>query len=103
MGNGNEAFDEKLINFKRFLHTNSTQAAEVVSANIRGPGQRWVQRFNIIEVQDCIFDYTHDGLFSRINKADEASAVGPTLPITFSIAINVPNVETVLKVSASHS
>ena len=102
MGNGNEAFDEKVINYHCFLQKFSPRAAEVVSVIFRGPGQRWVQRFNIIEVQDCIFDVTHDGLLSRMNKADEASAVGSGVPVTFSIAINATKLEKGFEVSDSH-
>ena len=46
MGNRNEVFDENVINFYRFVQTISPRVAEVVSDNLRGPGQRWVWRLN---------------------------------------------------------
>ena len=55
MVNKNKVFDEKVINVYRFVQTFSPRAAEVVSENLRGPGQRWVRKLNYIEVQDCIF------------------------------------------------
>ena len=95
-------FDEKVINFYRFVQTFSPQAAEVVSANLRGPDQRWVRKINNSEVQDCIFDVTHDMLVARMKKLAEASSVGPGVLVTFSLAIDATKVEKVLEVSASH-
>ena len=74
----------------------------MVSANIRGPGQRWVRRLNNSEFQDCIFDVTHDVLVERMKKAAAASAVGPGMPVTFYLEIDATKVEKVLEVSASH-
>ena len=39
MGNGNKVFDEKVIIFYCFVKKSSPRAAEVVSANLRGPDQ----------------------------------------------------------------
>ena len=52
MVNGNESPDEKVINFYRFIQTFISQAVEVVSVNIKVPGQRWVRRLNNSEVKD---------------------------------------------------
>ena len=62
-----------------------------VSANLRGPGQRWVRRINNSEAQDCIFDVTNDVLVEIMKKADTASAVGPGVPVTFSLEIDATN------------
>ena len=101
MGNGNEAFDEKVIIFYRFVQIFIPRAAEVVYANIRGPDQCWVQRLNNSEVQDCIFDVTHDMLLARTKKAAAANTVGPGAPVTFYLAIDATKVEKVLDMSAS--
>ena len=69
----------------------------MVSANLRGPGQRWLRRLNNSEVQDCIFDITHDGLVTRMNKAAAASVVGTVVPVTFSPAINAMKVAKFLR------
>ena len=76
--------------------------AEVVSGNLRVPGQRWVRRVNNSEVQDCIFDVKHDVLVAIIKKAAAASAVGPGVPVTFSLYIDATNVAKVLEMSALH-
>ena len=102
MGNGKKVFNEKVINFYRFVKTFSPQAAEVVSAKIRGPGQRWVLRINNSEVQDCIFDVTHDTLVAIMKKTAVTSAVGPGVPVNFYLAINETKSAKVLEVSASH-
>ena len=74
----------------------------MVSANIRGPGQRWVQRIKNNEVHDFIFDVTHDVLVAIMNKSDTASAVGLGVPVTFYLDIDATKVEHFLEVSASH-
>ena len=66
--------------------------------NLRGPGQHWVRRFNDSEVQDFIFDATHCVLVARTKKADAASAVGPVMTVTFSLAIDAMKAEKVLEV-----
>ena len=48
--NGNEAFDDKVIDFYHFLQTFSPRVAEVASTNLRGPRQGWVRRINNSEV-----------------------------------------------------
>ena len=74
MGNGDKAFDDKVIIFYHFIQKFSPQAAEVVSANLICPGQLWMWRLNDSEVQDRIFDVTHEVLVARMNKADADSA-----------------------------
>ena len=96
MGNGSELFDEKVINFYRFVQTFSPRA------NLRGPGECWVRRLNNSEVQDCIFNVTHDVLVARTKKVAAASAVGPCVPVTFSLVIDATKVAKLLEVSASH-
>ena len=74
----------------------------MVFPNIKLPGQRWVWRLHDSEVQDCIFDVTHDVSVARMKEAAAASAIGLGVPDNFSLAIDTINVEKVLEVSALH-
>ena len=66
MGNGIKVFNEKVIIIYRFVQTFSPRAEEVVSSNIIGTDQSWVQKPNNSEVQDFIFDVKHDMLVARM-------------------------------------
>ena len=70
--------------------------------NLRGTGQNWLWRLNNSELQDCIFDLTHDVLVARMKKVASSSAVGPGVPVILSLAINGMKLAKVLEVSASH-
>ena len=54
-------YEEKAINFFRFLRTFDPKAAEVVSANLGGPSVRWMKTLDARERDDCILDSGKDG------------------------------------------
>ena len=56
----------------------------MVYTNLIGTGQHWVRRINNSEVQDCIFDVTHNVLVEITKKAAASRAVGPGVPINYS-------------------
>ena len=74
-----------------------------MSANIGGPGERWVRRVNARERSDCIIDSGDDGekVVSRMKQAiDRRKNSG--MCTAFSLAIDATKVAKVLKVSSDH-
>ena len=45
-----------MLNFIRLIGTYDKKSAEVVSANLGGPGTRWVRKINSKYRKDCIID-----------------------------------------------
>ena len=50
----NERTDVQVLNFIRLIGIYDKKAAEVVSANLGGPGARWVRKINAKDRKDCI-------------------------------------------------
>ena len=49
-----------VLNFINLIRTYDKKSPQVVSANIVGPGYRWVSNMNAREQKDCIIDYGED-------------------------------------------
>ena len=45
-----------MLNFIRLIGTYDKKSAEVVSANLGGPGARWVRKMNAKDRKYCIID-----------------------------------------------
>ena len=52
----NSKTDVIVLNFILLIKTYDKKAAQVVSANISGTGERWVRKMNGRERRDCIID-----------------------------------------------
>ena len=50
----NAKTDVQVFNFIRLIATYDKKASQVVSANLGGPGDRWVRKINAKEQKDCI-------------------------------------------------
>ena len=50
----NDKTEERVTNFFRFINTYDPKAAEVVSANLGGPGKRWMRILNAREREHTI-------------------------------------------------
>ena len=50
----NKRTDVQVLKFIRLIGTYDKKAAEVVSANLGGPGSRWVRKINAKDRKDCI-------------------------------------------------
>ena len=45
----NAVMDKKVLNFFRFVRTYDKKAADVLSANIGGPCDRWLRKFDALD------------------------------------------------------
>ena len=52
----NSKTDVIVLNFILLIKTYDKKAAQVVSENISGTGERWVRKMNDMEKRDCIID-----------------------------------------------
>ena len=52
----NSKTDVKVLNFICFIRKYDKKAAQVVYANIGGPGDLWVRKMNYMEIHYCIID-----------------------------------------------
>ena len=94
--------DEKFINFYRFVATYSPKAAMVVSANLQGPGKRWMQKLNSQDRISCILDDDHKIRVSRMKKAAADRAIDDKTPVVFSLTIDATKVAKVCEVSSTY-
>jgi hypothetical protein len=101
-GMGNAEMDEKVINFYRFVATYSPKAATIVSANLQGPGKRWMQRLNARDRSSCILEDEHNIIVNRMKNAMATRAIDDKTPVTFSLAIDATKVAKVLEVSSTY-
>jgi len=95
------AMEEKVINFYRFVSTWSPMAAQVMSANLQGPGKRWLRKLNARDRTDCILDGGHDAVVLRMVNAAKDRAVDGS-PVTFSLAIDATKVAKVCEISSAY-
>ena len=52
----NAKTDIIVLDFIRLIVTYDKKISQVVSANIGGPGDRWVRKMNVRKQKDCIID-----------------------------------------------
>ena len=52
----NAKTDVQVFNFIRLIATYDKKVPQVVSANLGGPGDRWVRKINAKERKDCIIE-----------------------------------------------
>ena len=99
----NAKTDLIVLNFICLIGTYDKKAAQVLSANIGGPGERWVRKMNARDQKDCIIDSGEE----NNNMAQRMEVVIERRNIqgykgTFSIAIDATKVAQVLEVSHAH-
>jgi hypothetical protein len=99
---GNAEMDEKVINFYRFVATYSPKATMIVSANLQGPGKRWMQKLNSRDRMSCILDDDHSIVVERMKNAVEKRAIDDHTPVVFSLAIDATKVAKVCEVSSTY-
>ena len=61
MYGSNAVSEEKVINFYRYIHTYNPKVAQVISANLHGPSDRWIRRLNSLDKSECIVDSGDNG------------------------------------------
>ena len=93
----------KVLNFIRLIGTYDKNAAQVVSANVGGPGDRWVRRMNAKDRKDCIIDSGNDDqkLLQRMEQAVKRRQVNGVVG-AFHLSIDATKVVRVLELSRPH-
>ena len=66
----NAKTDLQVLNFVRLMTTYDPRAAQLVSANLGGPGERWVRKVNSRERKEYIIDSSDDeaNVVTRMKK-----------------------------------
>lgn len=100
----NAATDEKVVNFFRYISTYDKKAAQVMSANLGGPSQRWMATLNAREREDCILDSGDNGerVISRMEAAIARRSKSNGAQVSFSLAIDATKVPTVIEASSGY-
>jgi hypothetical protein len=100
---GNKSkIEEKVLNFYRFMNTYDKKAAEVLSANLGGPSERYLKSLNAHERDSCILDSGKDttDLAKRIDTTIERRSNNGCGTVTFGISIDATKVAKSLEVSS---
>ena len=94
--------DEKIVNFVRFIRTHDKKAAQVLSANLQGPGERWMQRMDAVDRTECILDAGKDDacITQRMSDAIARRANNGGSTLAFSLAIDATKTPEVLEVGS---
>ena len=99
----NAKTDVQVFNFIRLIATYDKKASQVVSANLGGPGDRWVRKINAKERKDCIIESGENN--EKVGQRMEAAIKrrkkeGAT--VAFHLAIDATKIAKVLEVSHAH-
>ena len=95
----NAATEEKVINFFRFIQTFDPKAAEVLSANLRGPSKRYMRSLNSRDRDPCVLDSgENDSLV--IKRMVEAINRRPKC--SFSLAIDATKVARLVELARGY-
>ena len=95
----NAQIEEKCTNFVRVLGTYDKMAAEVLSANIGGPGERWIRRMNAKEREASILKCGENNELVD-KRMEKAMALCPGS--TFTLAIDATKSVEALEVSQGY-
>ena len=100
---GNAKTDVRILNFIRLIGTYDKRAAQVVSANLGCPGNRWVRKVNARKREDCMIASGNNGehITERMTQTIERRKKDG-LPPAFSLAIDATKNTKVLEVSHAH-
>lgn len=100
----NAKTEEKVVNFFRYIKTYDPKAAEVMSANLGGPSNRWLQRLDAREREDCIFTCGKDDrkIVERMAMAIKRRTSPDGQVPSFGLAIDATKVSQVIEVSSEH-
>ena len=100
----NAAMDEKILNFVRFIRTHDKKAAEVLSANLSGPDDRWMRRLDARDREPCILDSGKDGALTekRMDEAIQRRSDNGGKSLAFSLAIDATKTPVLLEVAAGY-
>ena len=99
----NAKTEERVVNFFWYVQNYDHKAAEVMSANLGGPGKRWLRKLDACERDDCILTYGKDGekVVERMAEAIKRRSIAGKFP-SFGLAVDTTKVSLVIEVSSGH-